>query len=229
MKPKNTKGEKSAFVGPGQRLGDGKVVGRKKTQPTEDNDDYILPKDDSEDDNDSSVSTSGAEEAEEEDLNYLKVQNLDGTYIKVQNGDMAEESEENEDEIIRKVKGDLVFESIARRGASRLAMVILAYQEDDPHSKVYDFSDSALDTIDPKATAKFIECKNGAYKQVQSRSGSLTYVPLKADELGQAEDCDCIVCAARRRNVSTISFPAKSTRSGKIRGIEKYGPGRTLG
>lgn len=158
---------------------------------------------------------------------------------------MAEESEENEDEIIRKVKGDQVFELITRRGASRLAMVILAYvrrtkshqrfctanklqQEDDPHSKVYDFSDSALDTIDPKATAKFIECKNGAYKQVQSRSG-LTYVPLKADELGQAEDCDCIVCAARRRNESTISFPAKSTRSGKIRGIEKYGPGRSLG
>ena len=58
---------------------------------------------------------------------------------------------------------------------------------------------------------------------------ALTYVPLKADELGQAEDCDCIVCAARRRNASTISFPAKSTQSGKIRGIEKYGPGRTLG
>lgn len=57
----------------------------------------------------------------------MKVQNPDGTYIKVQNGDMAEESEENEDEIIRKVKGDQVFELITRRGASRLAMVILAY------------------------------------------------------------------------------------------------------
>ena len=46
--------------------------------------------------------------------------------------------------------------------------------------------------------------------------------------LGRSSPCKCEVCIARRKN-ALVLYPAGSTRSGRTRGVNKYGEGRKLG
>jgi hypothetical protein len=78
-----------------------------------------------------------------------------------------------------------------------------------------------------------VECKVGNFIQ---HGVGLTGMPklrqLSPEEIAEidatnSEPCDCIICIKRRKFAVEVT-QATGLRSGKKRGWEKYGPGRTL-
>lgn len=97
-----------------------------------------------------------------------------------------------------------------------------------------EFSDDlqGREILDQKHT-KVTECKNGKHLLMGiGESGTQKFrstTEYKKAQIGatDSDPCDCKICTTRNEN-ETSAEPLIGLRSGKKRGWEKYGPGRTL-